>query len=104
MLTPSGVPVADGLGAVTTANFTPNGIPYDVSADPLMQPPGGGAFVDTTTGTTRGNAGTEGGTTAVPGINGSRTQLPYNLDPARTPVLGSFQSGIQAPAALRSAW
>jgi len=104
MLTPSGVGVADGLGAVTSANFTPNGIPYDVSADPLMQPPGGGAFVDSTTGTTRGEAGTEGGTMAVTGTNGSRAKLPYNLDPARTPVLGSFQSGIQAPAALRSAW
>jgi len=105
MLTPSGVPVADGLGAGTASNFTPNGIPSDVSADPLMQPPGGGAFVDSTTGTTaRGEAGTEGGTTAVIGINGSRAQLPYNLDPARTPVLGSYQSGIQAPAALRSAW
>jgi arabinosyltransferase C len=105
MLTPSGVPVADGLGAGTSSNFTPNGIPFDVSADPLMQPPGGGAFVDSTTGTTaRGEAGTEGGTTAVIGINGSRAQLPYNLDPARTPVLGSYQVGVKAPAALRSAW
>jgi arabinosyltransferase C len=105
MLTPSGVPVADGLGAVISTNFTPNGIPFDVSADQLMQPPGGGAFVDTTAGTTtRGEAGTEGGTAAITGINGSRAQLPYNLDPAHTPVLGSFQLGIQAPAALRSAW
>lgn len=105
MLTPVGVPVADGLGAVTSERFTPNGIPADVSADPVMQQPGSGAFVDSSTSTTATEGtGTEGGTTAVVGINGSRAQLPFYLDPGRTPVLGSYQSGIQAPAALRSAW
>jgi arabinosyltransferase C len=104
MLTPSGVPVADGLGAATSTNFTANGIPADVSADPVMQQPGSGAFVDSSTGTTNVEAGNEGGTTAATGINGSRAQLPFGLDPARTPVLGSYQIGIQAPAALRSAW
>lgn len=49
-------------------------------------------------------AGTEGGTTAAPGINGSRARLPFNLDPARTPVLGSWRAGIQVPAMLRSGW
>ena len=105
MLTPSGVPVADGLGAVTSAGFTANGIPNTVSADPVTQPPGGGAFVDSTTDTTtNGEAGTEGGTTVATGINGSRAQLPFGLDPSRTPVLGSYQTGIQTPASLRSAW
>ncbi len=105
MLTPVGVPIADGLGAVTAERFTPNGIPADVSADPVMQQPGSDAFVDSSTGTTTTEGtGTEGGTTAAIGINGSRAQLPFYLDPTRTPVLGSYQSGIQAPAALRSAW
>ncbi|MFZ0833985.1 MAG: arabinosyltransferase domain-containing protein [Mycobacterium sp.] len=105
MLTPVGVPIADGLGAGTAQRFTPNGIPADVSADPVMQQPGSDAFVDSSTGTTTTEGtGTEGGTTAATGINGSRAQLPFYLDPARTPVLGSYQSGIQAPAALRSAW
>ena len=47
--------------------------------------------------------GTEGGTTAAAGVNGSRARLPYNLDPARTPVMGSWRSGPQQPAVLRSA-
>src|SRR5581483_7640686 len=105
MLTPAGVTVADGLGAGMSEGFTPNGIPADVSADPVLNPPGAGAFVDTTDQEANtGEAGTQGGTSVVKGINGSSAQLPYNLDPARTPVLGSFRAGIQMPAALRSAW
>ncbi|MGZ6777647.1 MAG: arabinosyltransferase C-terminal domain-containing protein, partial [Mycobacterium sp.] len=105
MLSPIGVPIADGLGAVNSLRFTPNGIPADVSADPVMQQPGSGAFVDNSTGAAANDeTGTEGGTTVATGINGSRAQLPSYLDPTRTPVLGSYQSGIQAPAALRSAW
>jgi len=105
MLTPAGVPIADGLGAGMASNFTPSGVPPVVSADPLAQQPGSGAFVDSTTGrTTNGQAGNEGGTTAATGVNGSRAQLPFGLDPAHTPVLGSYQIGIQAPAELRSAW
>jgi arabinosyltransferase C len=105
MLTPSGVPVADGLGAGTSTNFTPNGIPIDVSPDPVAPPPGGGPFVDhTAEPTANGEAGNAGGTTLATGINGSRALLPFGLDPARTPVLGSYQVGVKAPAALRSAW
>ncbi len=37
-------------------------------------------------------------------MNGSRARLPFDLDPARTPVMGSWRSGTQQPAALRSAW
>jgi arabinosyltransferase C len=105
MLTPLGVPVADGLGAGMSTHFTPNGIPSDVSPDPVTPPPGGGAFVDTTAATTvNGEAGNVGGTTVATGVNGSRAQLPFGLDPARTPVLGSYQVGARQPAALRSAW
>ena len=105
MLAPIGVPVGDALGAVTADGFTPNGIPADVSADRLMEPPGGGNFVDSTDALiTSSEAGTEGGTTVAPGINGSQARLPYGLDPARTPVLGSWRSGPQQPAMLRSAW
>ena len=48
--------------------------------------------------------GTEGETTANTGVNGSRARLPYGLDRSRVPVLGSWRSGVQQPAALRSAW
>lgn len=107
MLTPVAVPVAEGLGPVRADSFTPNGIPADISADPVLEPPGGGNFVDddTTADTvTATEAGTEGGTTAAAGVNGSKARLPYGLNPATTPVLGSWRSGAQQPAALRSAW
>ena len=106
MLTPVGVPVGDALGAVTAEGFGPNGIPSDVSADPVMEQPGYAATSPTPRGdvVTESEAGTEGGTTAAAGVNGSRARLPYGLDPARTPVMGSWRSGTQQPAVLRSAW
>jgi arabinosyltransferase C len=104
MLTPVTAPVADALGAGLSEAFTPNGIPADVRADPVMERPGDRSFVNGDEKTTGNQAGTEGGTTPAPGINGSLAQLPFGLDPARTPVLGSWRSGIQVPAHLRSGW
>jgi len=104
MLPPVAGPVADALGAGLSEAFTPNGIPADVRADPVMERPGDRSFVSDDGLVKSSEAGTEGGTNSAPGINGSRAQLPYNLDPARTPVLGSWQSGIQVPARLRSGW
>ncbi|MBV9721627.1 MAG: arabinosyltransferase domain-containing protein, partial [Mycobacterium sp.] len=104
MLAPIGASVKDALGAGLAEGFDPNGIPADVSADPVMERPGDRSFVNDDGLITSSETGTEGGTTAAPGINGSRARLPYNLDPARTPVLGSWRSGVQVPARLRSAW
>lgn len=104
MLAPVSAPVADALGAGLSEAFTPNGIPADVSADPVMERPGDRSFVSDDGVVTGTEAGTEGGTTAAPGINGSRARLPFNLDSARIPVLGSWRSGIQVPAILRSGW
>jgi arabinosyltransferase C len=108
LLTPIGVPAGQALDAEkgeNSAGFTPNGIPSDVSADPVMEQPGSDNFADSDNSTnTKGEAGTEGGTTAAAGINGSKARLPYGLDPARTPVLGSWRAGTQQPATLRSAW
>ncbi|SPM39764.1 arabinosyltransferase [Mycobacterium numidiamassiliense] len=104
MLTPVTAPVADALGAGLSEAFTPNGVPSDVSADRVMDRPGDRTFVSDNGTITGGQAGNEGGTSAAPGINGSRAELPYNLDPAHTPVLGSWRSGIQVTARLRSAW
>ena len=98
-------PVGDALGAVTAEGFDPNGIPADISADPVMEPQGSGNFADTDGCVVTGSEpGTEGGTTAAAGVNGSRARLPYGLDPARTPVMGSWRAGAQQPAVLRSAW
>ncbi len=104
MLTPINASAADALGAGLSEAFTPNGIPADVRADPVMERPGDRSFVNDEEKTGSNQAGTEGGTTPAPGINGSSAQLPFNLDPARTPVLGSWRSGIQVPAHLRSSW
>lgn len=105
MLTPVGVPVRDALGDGVDDGFTNNGIPSDVSADPVLGQPGGTNFADSDASEEDGTeSGTEGGTTTAPGINGSRARLPYGLDSTSTPVLGSYRSGNQAPASLRSAW
>ncbi|BBZ50484.1 arabinosyltransferase [Mycobacterium heidelbergense] len=104
MLAPVSASVADALGAGLSEAFTPNGIPADVRADPVMERPGDRSFVNDEEKTGSNQPGTEGGTTPAPGINGSSAQLPFNLDPARTPVLGSWRSGIQVPAHLRSGW
>jgi arabinosyltransferase C len=104
MLVPASMPAGAALGA-TAQGFTPNGIPADVSADPVMEPQGSGNFADTDGSVVTGSEpGTEGGTTAAAGVNGSRARLPYNLDPATTPVMGSWRAGAQQPAQLRSAW
>jgi len=102
MLSPVGSPVRAALGAVTAQGFSPNGIPPDISAEPVLEPPGGGNFLDADTDPAA--SGTADGTTVRPGINGSKARLPYGLDPARTPVLGSWRSGVQQQARLRSAW
>ncbi|MUL46597.1 arabinosyltransferase [Mycobacterium sp. CBMA293] len=105
LLAPLTGTVGDALGAGGAEGFTPNGIPADVSADPVMEPPGGTNFADNDGGVVTGaEPGTEGGTTAGTGVNGSRAKLPYNLDPARTPVLGSWRAGIQIPSHMRSGW
>jgi len=105
MLTPDGSTVSEALGLVTAEGFSPNGIPADIAADPVKEPPGGGNFIDAADkSVTAGELGTDAGGTAVTGVNGSDARLPYGLDPASTPVLGSWRAGVQQPALLRSAW
>ncbi|MDT5086572.1 MAG: arabinosyltransferase, partial [Mycobacterium sp.] len=103
MLSPVSAPLNEALADGFSEGFDPNGIPSTVSADPVMERPGDRSFVSDD-GTVNSEAGTEGGTTAAPGINGSRARLPFGLDPAKTAVLGSWRSGVQIPARLRSAW
>lgn len=107
LLKPVSAPVGAALGAGTAEGLSPNGIPPDIAADPVKEPPGSGNQIDAadqTVTATETDAGTEDGATAKAGVNGSRARLPYGLDPATTPVLGSWRSGVQQPAKLRSAW
>ncbi|MGW5314405.1 arabinosyltransferase domain-containing protein [Nocardia thailandica] len=105
LLTPyTGAP-ADGLGAESTG-FTPNGVAADLTADAEETATGGANSVESTENKTTKTtgAGTGGGTTAQTGLNGSSVALPFGLDPARTPVLGSYQDGVQQQAKLTSQW
>ncbi|MBH0779013.1 arabinosyltransferase domain-containing protein [Nocardia bovistercoris] len=100
--------VADGLSTPdATKGFSPNGVAEDLTADAEETVTGGANSVEKdsdnkTTNTT--GAGTGGGTSERVGVNGSTVTLPFGLDPARTPVLGSYQEGEQRQATLRSQW
>ena len=105
LLQPVDSAIGSALGAVTDEGFTPNGIPADIAAEPVKEPPGSGNLLDAADKTvTATEANIESLGTAPLGVNGSRAKLPYGLDPAKTPVLGSWRSGVQQPARLRSAW
>ncbi|MFI7003944.1 arabinosyltransferase domain-containing protein [Nocardia sp. NPDC050175] len=101
----SGSP-ADGLAA-ESKGFTPNGVASDLTADADETVSGGANSVNSdsknkTTKTT--GAGTGGGTTTQTGINGSTVALPFGLDPATTPIMGSYQEDEQQQASLTSQW
>lgn len=104
VLTPANAAAGEGLDPTgTSVGFSPDGIAEDLTAtvDVDSQGPstGEGEFA------TAATEGTEGGTTAREGINGSRAQLPFGLDPAHTPVLGSYQDGrIQISGHLVTDW
>ena len=92
--------------AAPTDGFTPNGVPTGMVTNAAQGSLG--VLADTANadpGVLAANSGgTSGGYRAVPGINGSHARLPFFLDPARTPVLGSYSEDAQTPARLRSAW
>ncbi|WP_435592174.1 arabinosyltransferase domain-containing protein [Nocardia sp. bgisy118] len=97
---------ADGLNA-ESKGFSPNGVASDLTADAEETTTGGANTVDKdsknkTTNTT--GAGTGGGSTQQAGINGSSVALPFGLDPARTPVMGSYREGEQQQSSLTSQW
>ena len=94
------------LGGTDPVGFTPNGVsdsldpPEPVTANPGTvnsdgspnKPNAGVGF----------SAGTGGGYGPV-GVNGSNVFLPFGLDPARTPVMGSYKENTVAAKAT-SAW
>ncbi len=49
-------------------------------------------------------SGTGGGTSSTVGVNGSTAALPFGLNTATTPVMGSYSTSAQVPATLTSAW
>ncbi|ONM46020.1 arabinosyltransferase [Nocardia donostiensis] len=96
----------DPLAGGAPVGFDPNGVPDDLSADAVEVKPGTGNTSTQSVGAAFAegqNAGTGGGQGAM-GVNGSTVKLPFGLDPAITPVLGSYQEGVQQPAHLVSSW
>ncbi|MDN5757003.1 MAG: arabinosyltransferase C-terminal domain-containing protein, partial [Tomitella sp.] len=95
-------PTDNPLGAVRQVNFSPNGLPVDVS----YQRDDNGALVGNPDEPPDANSpGTGGGLLPEPGVNGSRMALPFGLDPATTPVLGSYMpEDPEAVADATSAW
>jgi arabinosyltransferase A len=96
---------AGPLGGVNPIGFTPKGVGEDLSSDPVVSKPG---LVNSDASPNKPNAaisdaaGTAGGYGPV-GVNGSRAALPFGLDPARTPVMGSYGENTLAATAT-SAW
>lgn len=110
MLTPAGgvsasAALAGAGSGVTPVGFSPNGIPDDLSPEPGTQRPGQmnvSASVARPFAITGGlGAGTTGGR-GPETVNGSTVALPYGLDPATTPVLGSY--GYAGEARLTTGW
>lgn len=94
MLRPLGGDIATALGDANGDGFTPNGVADDLTADDDSADVGTANTVSSDDGqtTSGGTAGTEGGV-GRSGANGSTVALPFGLDPATTPVLGSYGSG-----------
>ena len=96
---------AGPLGGANPVGFTPNGVSDDLSWRPVVAKPG---LVNSDGSPNKPIAasfyskGTAGGYGPV-GVNGSRVLLPFGLDPARTPVMGSYGENAFA-AKAQSAW
>lgn len=83
------------LGGVDPVGFSPSGVPDRIVAEALRQPfPMPGTDYDW-------DAPAELDT---PGVNGSTLPLPYGLNPATTPVAGTYTTGAQQQSTLASAW
>jgi arabinosyltransferase A len=97
---------AGPLGGINPQGFTPNGVsdtllpPEPVTANPgTVNSPGSPDKPNSGIGFSAGTGGGYG----PEGVNGSRVFLPFGLDPARTPVMGSYGENTAAAKAT-SAW
>ncbi|OBJ58995.1 arabinosyltransferase EmbB [Mycobacterium sp. 1423905.2] len=83
------------LGGANPVGFSPNGVPEHTVAEAIvMKPNQPGTDYDW-------DAPTK---LTAPGVNGSTVPLPYQLDPARVPLAGTYTTGAQQQSRLASAW
>ncbi len=83
------------LGGDKPVGFTPNGVPDHIVAEAIrvtLPMPGTDYDWDAPAKLT------------AKGINGSTVPLPYGLDPARVPVVGTYADSAQQQSKLASAW
>ncbi len=93
------------LGGINPAGFKPEGVGDDLRSYPVVTKPGvvnSDASPNKPNAAMSDSAGTAGGKGPV-GVNGSHVALPFGLDPARTPVIGSYGENSLAATAT-SAW
>ncbi|MET9198767.1 arabinosyltransferase domain-containing protein [Gordonia sp. NPDC003585] len=117
MLTPVDATLANPLGgpspapgtnlAPGTVGFSPDGVPDDLSS--TASEGSLGVLAGNVAGSPdvlNSNPGATGGGDPLPvaGVNGSHVPLPFFLDRARTPVMGSYSLTDQVPARLTSGW
>ena len=96
---------AGPLGGAHPVGFTPQGVGDNLQSDPVVTKPGvvnSDASPNKPNASITDSAGTAGGKGPT-GVNGSDAALPFGLDPARTPVIGSYGENSQAATAT-SAW
>ncbi len=96
---------AGPLGGINPVGFKPEGVGDDLKSDPVVTKPGlvnSDASPNKPNAAISDSAGTAGGKGPV-GMNGSHAALPFGLDPARTPVMGSYGENSLAATAT-SAW
>ena len=96
---------AGPLGGINPVGFKPEGVGDDLRSYPVVTKPGvvnSDASPNKPNATMSDSAGTAGGKGPV-GVNGSHAALPFGLDPARTPVMGSYGENSRAATAT-SAW
>ena len=93
------------LGGTNPVGFKPDGVGDDLRSYPVVTKPGvvnSDASPNKPNAAMSDSAGTAGGKGPV-GVNGSHAALPFGLDPARTPVMGSYGENSLAATAT-SAW
>ncbi len=96
---------AGPLGGINPVGFKPEGVGADLRSNPVVTKPGvvnSDASPNKPNASMSDSAGTAGGKGPI-GVNGSDVALPFGLDPARTPVMGSYGENSLAATAT-SAW
>jgi len=83
------------LGGAKPVGFTANGVPEKIVAEAIR-------VNNITPGIDHDWEGPF--KLSKPGVNGSTVPLPYQLDPARVPVAGSYTDNAQQESVLTSAW